>query len=359
MKKINSTILFLIITLIITNVFGQANPTISVIGLGTTDPTNAGVVAVGATLDLQITIGNTGTANIVASKLRPVITIPAIVTFLPDAQQPALPTGWIIVSGSNTGSQIRICNGSDIIPGSANRTIILKVQGVTIGGPSTFTGNLFFGGATCSVAGAAPSGNNGADDVGTSSITVVAAVVPLTLTDFSANLKECQPVLYWTTASEINTDRFEIEKSNINATDWKVVGNVTASGFSNSKINYSFIDKDLNASSEKVFYRLKMVDKDGRFTFSKILPILLNCKSATILFYPNPVHDDKLYISLAGTVGYVEANLMAMSGQVILKKKMINGTNDLNVSNIADGIYMLRVTDANGFDKNIKVSIGH
>ncbi len=347
------------IALITTNVFGQANPTIGVIGLGTTNPLNAGEVAVGATLDLQITIGNTGTANIVASKLRPVITIPAIATLLPDAQQTGLPAGWIIVLGSNTGSQIRICNGSDVISGSANRIIILKVQGVTVGGPLTFSGQLNFGGATCSAAGPAPTGNVTADDNGTSSITVVTAVLPITLADFSTTLKDCQPVLHWTTASEINTDRFEIERSNTSGTNWKIVGNVAASGYSSSKINYNFTDKDLNASSEKVLYRLKMLDKDGSFKYSKILPVLVNCKTATVLVYPNPVQDGKLYVTLAGTVGYAEANLMSVSGQVILTKKMVNGSNDINVSNIADGIYMLRIKDADGFDKNIKVSVGH
>ncbi len=348
------------IALTTSNVFGQANPTISVIGLGTTNPINAGEVPVGATLDLQITIGNTGTANIVASKLRPVITIPAIATFLPDAQQTGLPTGWIIVAGSNTGSQIRICNGSDVIPGSANRIIILKVQGVTIGGPSTFAGNLFFGGASCSVAGAAPSGNLTADDNASSSITVVAAILPLTLTDFNASLKNCEPLLSWTTDSEINSDRFEIERSNTSTgNDWKSIGLVLANGNSSSKINYSFTDKDFNASSEKVFYRLKMIDKNGSYKYSKILPVFVNCNTAKVLVYPNPVQDGKLYVSLAGTNGLAEVSLLSASGQVILKNRINNGTNYLNVSNIADGVYILHIKDTNGFDKNIKVSIRH
>jgi hypothetical protein len=87
--------------------------------------------------------------------------------------------------------------------------------------------------------------------------------------------------------------------------------------------------------------------------------VLINCKTATILVYPNPVQDGKLYVSLAGTTGYVEATLLSASGQVILKNKINNGTNYLNVLNIADGIYVLNVKDANGFDKNVKVSIKH
>jgi len=168
-----STFIFLLFAFATIKLLAQANPTISVIGLGTLNPTNSGEVALGAILDLRVDIGNTGSANIVASKLRPVITVPPLVTFLPDAQQTGLPAGWVIVS--NTGSQLRICNGSDIVPGSAIRTIILKVQGATLGGPQTFLGQLNFGGATCAVNGPAPSGNNIADDVATSTITVVPA----------------------------------------------------------------------------------------------------------------------------------------------------------------------------------------
>jgi large repetitive protein len=148
---------------------GQINPTIAVL------PANSGVVTVGATLDLQITVGNTGTANVVASKLRPVITVPSSVTLLADVSQTGLPSGWIIVAGSNTGSQIRICNNTDVIAGGTSRNIIIKVQGVTVSPAQTFSGQLTFGGATCSVTGAQPSGNIGADDLSTSTITVQAA----------------------------------------------------------------------------------------------------------------------------------------------------------------------------------------
>jgi hypothetical protein len=168
MKLFKLFILFLASNYIVSSSLAQANPSISVL------PANSGLVNLGATLDLQITIGNTGTASIAAAKLRPVITVPAIINILPDAQQTGLPAGWIIVAGSNTGSQIRICNGSDVIAGSTSRTIIIKVVGVTIGGPLTFSGQLNFGGATCTVAGAAPAGNNIADDNATSTITVVA-----------------------------------------------------------------------------------------------------------------------------------------------------------------------------------------
>ncbi|MFT3981992.1 MAG: T9SS type A sorting domain-containing protein [Ferruginibacter sp.] len=145
---------------------GQANPSIAVL------PANSGMVALGATLDLEITIGNTGLSNIPSFKLRPVITVPPIVNILPDAQQTGLPAGWSIIT--NTGSQIRICNGPDVIAGFSSRTIIIKVQGVAVGGPSTFAGQINFGnGISCAAAGGAVAGNNTADDFSTSTIQVV------------------------------------------------------------------------------------------------------------------------------------------------------------------------------------------
>jgi hypothetical protein len=96
---------------IASNAFGQANPTIGVL------PSNSGQVAVGATNDLLISIGNTGTASIAVSKLRPIITVPASVTFLADALQTGLPAGWTILS--NTGSQLRLCTSSFVVPATS------------------------------------------------------------------------------------------------------------------------------------------------------------------------------------------------------------------------------------------------
>ncbi len=352
MKKNKLVLLTLVIFFKAAIVIGQANPGVAVA------PSNSGIVPVGATNDLTITISNSGVGSIPVSKLRPIVTVPSSVAFLASGLQTGLPVGWTILT--NTATQLRICNSSDVIGGNESRTIILKVQGVTIASPQTFTGQINFGNGTTCAAGTTVSGNNTADDFATSTIEVVAAVVPLTLTDFSATLKDCQPLLTWTTESEINTDRFEIERSNAgNSNDWKFIGTVAANGNSSSKINYSFIDKAINVTSEKVFYRLKMIDKDGRFNYSNILPVLVNCKTGNLIVYPNPVHDGKLNVSLSGTVGYAEASLISTTGQVVLKSKMNNGTNFLNVSNMVDGIYVLKITDKNGFEKTIKISIKH
>lgn len=339
----------LIITTV--NASAQINPYINVL------PANSGVVPVGGTLDLQITIGNTGTLNVPANKLRPVITVPnAIVTLLPDAQQTGLPPGWSIVT--NDGTQIRICNGTDAIGAGVNRTIIIKIQGNNIGGPSGFSGQIFFGSAsTCANSGPAVTGNNTADDNSSSNITVIAAPLPLTLLNFTATSKNCEPMLNWITENEINTDRFEIERSTASNSAWRVVGTNPATGNNNSTANnYSFTDNTA-ASSEKIFYRLKMIDKDGMFKYSEILAVNIDCKTTSVSVYPNPIKNGKLYVSVAGIKAKTQAYLLSTSGQFILQTKINNGTNFINVSTLANGIYILNMVEENVITKRVKVII--
>ncbi len=347
MKKIKIVILsFLIFFSAITAKAQNADPTIAVA------PSNAGIVAVGDSIYITATISNVLSGNIPAGKMRPFVQVPSSVTF-PDLQT-GLPTGWTIVS--KTGSQIRFCNSSASLAGFASINIILKVQGVTVSASQTFSGTLQGGNACAN--GAAVTGNVAGNDAATSSIEVIAAPLPLTLLNFTVTPKNCEPLLSWTTENEINTDRFEVERSAANNSSWKLVGTKPATGNNNGAANnYSFTDN--TAAAEKTLYRLKMIDKDGKFNYSIILPVLVNCKAANAFVYPNPVQDDRLVIRLAGIVGNADATLISTSGQIILRSKMNNGTNSITVATVANGIYILNVKDANGFDKNIKVSIKH
>ena len=160
-------ILLSIICLSKFNTFGQANPFINVL------PSNSGIVATGGTIDIEVTIGNAGPVSTIAqAKLRPIIQVPASVTFLSNAQQTGLPAGWSIVS--NTGSQLRLCNSTDPIPVNTSRIIILKVQGVTVAPPQTLIGNINFGNGNSTTCANGPSvaGDNITDNTASSTIEV-------------------------------------------------------------------------------------------------------------------------------------------------------------------------------------------
>lgn len=330
----------------------QANASINILTL------NSGQVELGAVVNVQVTVGNTGpVSSIGVNKVRAQISIPvAIASALPNVQQTGLPPGWTILS--NTGGVIQVCNGSDVIPVGQQRQVLIRVQGNAIGGPSTVSGVLSFGPGTgvCTGLGTL-SGNNTADDVSQSTIQVVASTLPVTLTDFSAKLVNCKPQLRWTTATERNSDRYEIERTNADNTNWSPVGVTAAAGNTDSKTEYSFSDNSIIGSSEQILYRLKMIDKDGRHTYSGILRVFINCKTTQVFLYPNPVQDGRLYIALTGESQYTEATLQSLSGQVLLKTKITAGTNAVNVSTVASGLYILNIRDESGFFKNIKVLI--
>ncbi len=318
---------------------------------------NSGLVNVNGTVFLEVTICNTSSSVSVPSyKLRPQISVPASIVSIPTTGH-TLPPNWTITF--NSGFVIRLSNGTDQVPPGECRTILIAMQGNTVGGPSTISGNLLFsnGVAPGSASGGATAGDNSADNSSTSTIAVT-VTTPLRLIDFTALLVNCEPVLNWVTENEINSGNFEIERRNLNNSTWTSIGVVAANGNNTNKSKYNFIDRNLNVSSEQVLYRLKIIDKDGQYKYSQILRVFINCKTTRVEVYPNPVQKgNRLYVSLTGTSGYTEATLLSLSGQVVLKNKINNGTNYLNTSNIASGIYLLEIKDANGVNKKVKVLI--
>ena len=87
--------------------------------------------------------------------------------------------------------------------------------------------------------------------------------VPVELSSFTASSQDRNVNLSWATKTEVNTSMFQIERTVQNTQSWIKVGEVSASGNSNSTKEYSFTDKKLN--SGKYIYRLKMIDADGTF----------------------------------------------------------------------------------------------
>jgi hypothetical protein len=350
-----STLLLIILPLTgvlsITRVSAQANASINIL------TQSNGQVALGGAVFVQVDVGNTGpTSPIGVNKVRAQISIPIdVASALPNVQQTGLPAGWAITV--NSGDVITVCNGTDIIGVNETRTILIAVHGDVIGGPSTITGVLrFSNGVNCAVTGTL-AGDNPADNTSTSTIEVVNIVTPVTLTNFDAALVNCQPVLHWITETEINSDRFEIERSIPGNSDWQSIGTVAAHGNTTTKLEYTFADRYLNTSSEKVLYRLKMFDKDEKYKYSRVLPVLIDCNSIKVSAYPNPVQDGRLYISLTGASGYTESTLLSLSGQLLIKSSIHNGTNYLNTSAIPNGLYVLNIKDAGGINKNVKVRI--
>ena len=90
----------------------------------------------------------------------------------------------------------------------------------------------------------------------------------------------------WTILNEADIDHYEIERSS-DGREFSTVGTVAALGNTVSEINYSWID--ITATGQTYFYRIKAVDREGKFSYSSIIRIDLNRTGSGISIYPNPV----------------------------------------------------------------------
>lgn len=100
-------------------------------------------------------------------------------------------------------------------------------------------------------------------------------------------LNDDQALLSWQTAAELNTDRFEIEKSfDGTSRDAMVIGEVIAAGHSDTYNTYEFIDEGL--MSANMYYRIKNIDLDGETNYSSVIQLQLNSSFFNLRAFPNP-----------------------------------------------------------------------
>ena len=108
--------------------------------------------------------------------------------------------------------------------------------------------------------------------------------LPVEFISFNAYLKERQVVLNWETTNEHNNEYFDIEKSS-NFLDLNTLGSVPASNKDFLFHDYQYIDKyPFNGNN---YYRLKQVDFNGNYSFSKWVSVFMD-QSLQIMTYPNP-----------------------------------------------------------------------
>jgi len=109
------------------------------------------------------------------------------------------------------------------------------------------------------------------------------------LTSFAATSSDKGVLLQWQTATEVNNYGFEIHRSaQIDKGNWHKLGFVEGHGNSNSPKDYSFVYENIAAG--KYSYRLKQVDTDGKFEYSKVIEVDLGSPMNYELSqnYPNP-----------------------------------------------------------------------
>jgi len=163
--------------------------------------------------------------------------------------------------------------------------------------------------------------------------------LPLNLLSFTADIKNAKGILNWQTEKEINTQSFIVEKS-VDGTQFKQIGELPAKNNSTAVNNYSFIDDNL--ATGKNYYRLKMVDINGQFTYSPVRVITYNLNNFEVVIYPNPVTGNTVYIKTSANCSSIE--LKDMTGKRLQFVSASGKQNTFDVSGIGSGLYVLVIT---------------
>ncbi len=163
----------------------------------------------------------------------------------------------------------------------------------------------------------------------------------------------------WSTAQEINSSSFAVEKSQDGNFGWSSIASISASGNSSTVRNYSFLDPvPLNGAN---FYRIRQNDKDGNFSYSKTVSVIVHSDQTSVSVLENPFHSS-LTVSFSGATNeLVSARLIDITGKVVAAEKwsVSSGTSInafSNISGLQPGLYILNVSsDGGGILFNNKV----
>ena len=158
--------------------------------------------------------------------------------------------------------------------------------------------------------------------------------LPVKLLDFTANYMKPNALLNWSTSQEHNFSHFIIERST-DGENFSQVALVFGAGESDSKINYSYNDKDLKSRGGIIYYRLKQVDVDGKFSYSSVRIIRLGDEktSITLTTFPNPVATDlRITLPSSWQNKHLQIDLYNVSGQLVNAQDIANSSQTESIS---------------------------
>jgi hypothetical protein len=161
--------------------------------------------------------------------------------------------------------------------------------------------------------------------------------LPLTLLNFNGSKQNGYNKLQWVTSEEVNTKYFALERS----TDGSVFTQIAVVPANGRGGAYSY--NDPVSFSGKIFYRLKMVDADEKYTYSPIITLKSDGSSA-ISIYPNPV-SDVLMINTGAAFLHSQAGLYDANGRFIQNILITSNPQSINVQPLAGGLYFLKFSN--------------
>lgn len=181
-----------------------------------------------------------------------------------------------------------------------------------------------------------------------SATAVSVVLLPVTFVNFQANLQNDKVLVSWSTSFEQNASHFDVERST-NGADFTKIGTVKAKGNSSTLTNYSFTDA--NPVPGVSYYRLRQVDLDNRFVYTKTVVVRNQSAGRAFSVWPNPVLDNVNVTLLSDKNQNLNIRVVDFNGRIV-RTQMVNatkGTNQItvNMSSLTRGTYVVQVVGEN------------
>ena len=170
-----------------------------------------------------------------------------------------------------------------------------------------------------------------------------ATQLPVTFVSFDGIMQNNNAVLSWKTADEINNKGFQVERS-ADAANFNSIGFVNAQ-YGHTELDYNFTDK--NIGSATYYYRLKQIDLDGNFAYSKVIKLGASVFSWSV--NGNPVVNNNSYLQLVlNHTATVSFQVISLNGSVLqtIHKGSLNAGNytmPLTLGNVSAGTYIVKL----------------
>ena len=199
---------------------------------------------------------------------------------------------------------------------------------------------------TFAAGGTVPGSNYAAASSTAEDVTIVRPL-PVELKDFKATALRQDAQLSWATASELNNDRFVIERS-IDGLTFSTIGTVRGKGNSAQPSKYSFTDAGAARLGTLIYYRLKQLDFDGTATFSPVRTVkFVDAMSVDVSVYPNPTQGNATLDITGLPAGNYQVQVLDLTGRS-LQTLTLTGQQEhpLQVQSLPQGSYIVRVRGA-------------
>ncbi|RYE22164.1 MAG: T9SS type A sorting domain-containing protein [Sphingobacteriales bacterium] len=193
--------------------------------------------------------------------------------------------------------------------------------------------------------------SNGCAGRATGTVNVNYCVLPVKLVNFTATKQQDDVMVNWLVSEEINTLQYEVEFST-NGRIFNNIGKISAAGKSNYSLHHKTPVNGIN------YYRLKITDKEGEVSYSRIITIVVD-NGSLVNVYPNPAYD-KVSIVVAGTMVNKAAkiNILSADGKLVYSKAVskLNQIEVIHIAGMASGKYFINIITGNEvFNKALNI----